>query len=155
MLICIAGIFQFSSQYNEEEELNNVYQNITSDYQVFGRFVEAQVAPATEWDSIPAIGWLQPPGTPEYRIKRCKRVNVMNCTRGKYLNVWFTCVFPTLLERAGITLALLLAAGNPKLPKEFQGAYWQDGIIWDEVRCYILLDCLTRAASSKTWSCPC
>lgn len=93
-LICIIGFLQISLQYNEEEELSNVYQNITSDYQVFGRFVEAQVAPATEWDSIPAIGWLQPPGTPSYRIRRCKRVNVMNCTRGEDLEKLHVCLPP-------------------------------------------------------------
>lgn len=157
MLVCVINIFQVSLQFDEELELEKAYTNVTTDYQAFARFFEAQISPATEFDLIPTLGWLQPPGTPQYRIHRCKRANVMNCTRGKYRPVLPGGSFSsTLLKTVGITLGLLVAAGNPKLPKSFQGAYWQDGIRWDEVR---TAKFSTRAYISKHLqrqrNCPC
>lgn len=87
LLACFGGILQVKSQsqFYEEEYWNNVPKSLMSDpITTIAALAVAQVAPATEFDLIPALGWLQPPGTPQYKIKRCKRANVMNCTRGEY-----------------------------------------------------------------------
>lgn len=110
LLVSLACIVQLGTQ-SEEERLENAYSNITGNPMgVLVRFLEANFYPATEFDPIPVFP-INPPGTPQYKIKRCrfcfslsrcnrvdsgalrpdqassrrcKRVDVMNCTRGEY-----------------------------------------------------------------------
>lgn len=71
------------SMQREEDDLENAYSNFTGNPGgVLVRFIEANFFPATQWDPIPVYP-INPPGTPQYKIRRCKRVNVMNCTAGE------------------------------------------------------------------------
>lgn len=140
LLLCLAWAVQCSTQ-SEEEDLNDYWQNVTADnfLSTLIRFIEAQLFPATEFDPLPALGWLAPPGEPTYKVHRCKRVNVANCTHGEYL-ARLRCSAPLSEHCCNLTFSLQLSAayvctvGNPESPKEFQGAYFQEAIPYDEVR---------------------
>lgn len=82
LLTCFATLVDLTVEadpYNTAQAYNNIFR----DPGVFGRFLESQVAPATESEILPtgSAPNILPLGFPKYKIHRGKRADVYKIMR--------------------------------------------------------------------------